>query len=77
MSNRLKAAKAKNPAHIYNEKRRIILSGMMNDPAKARKWLDGYLPAQDELDVLYTNKNAGDLDGSVKNAGVAVRCVRR
>lgn len=42
MNNRFKAAKAKNPAHIYNEKRRIILSGMMNDPAKARKWLDGY-----------------------------------
>ena len=30
---------------------------------------DWYLPAQDELDVLYTNKNAGDLDGTFDETG--------
>ncbi|MGM0561693.1 MAG: hypothetical protein ACQETX_11570 [Pseudomonadota bacterium] len=42
MNNRFKAIKERNPAQIYNEKRRIVLRKMMADPSKARKWLDGY-----------------------------------
>lgn len=30
---------------------------------------DWYLPAQDELDVLYDNKNAGDLNGTFNETG--------
>lgn len=37
-----KAAKADNPAEVYNEKRRIIFSKIQRDPAVAKSWLDGY-----------------------------------
>jgi hypothetical protein len=37
-----KAAKARNPAEIYTEKRRIIFVQMLKDPAVAKTWLDGY-----------------------------------
>ena len=33
-----KAAKARNPAEIYNEKRRIIFVQMLKDPAVAKTW---------------------------------------
>ena len=36
------AAKARNPAEIYNEKRRIIFAQMLKDPAVAKQWLKGY-----------------------------------
>ncbi|MFB9971478.1 hypothetical protein ACFFMP_16350 [Pseudoroseomonas cervicalis] len=36
------AAKARNPAEIYNEKRRIIFVQMQKDPNVAKAWLDGY-----------------------------------
>ena len=37
-----KAAKARNPAEVYNEKRRIIFSQMQKDPEIAKSWLEGY-----------------------------------
>ncbi len=37
-----KAAKARNPAEVYNEKRRIIFAQMQKDPAVAHTWLDSY-----------------------------------
>ncbi|CAN7519020.1 hypothetical protein LJR235_003571 [Pararhizobium sp. LjRoot235] len=37
-----KAAKARNPAEVYTEKRRIIFAQMQKDPAVAKTWLDGY-----------------------------------
>lgn len=37
-----KAAKARDPAEVYNEKRRIIFAQMLKDPAVAKIWLDGY-----------------------------------
>lgn len=36
------AAKARNPAEVYNEKRRIIMAQMQKDSAVAKTWLDGY-----------------------------------
>jgi hypothetical protein len=42
MNNKIIQAKAKNPAEIYNEKRRIVFSTLNKDPAKARTYLDGY-----------------------------------
>lgn len=42
MNNKITQAKAKNPAEIYNEKRRIVFSTLNKDPATARTYLDGY-----------------------------------
>ncbi len=36
------AAKARNPAEVYNEKRQIIIAQMQKDSAVAKTWLDGY-----------------------------------
>ncbi len=36
------AAKARNPAEVYNEKRRIIFAQMLKDPAVAKQWLERY-----------------------------------
>jgi len=36
------AAKARNPAEVYNEKRRIIMAQMQKDSAVAKAWLYGY-----------------------------------
>lgn len=35
-------ARARNPAEIYNEKRRIIFAQMLKDPAVAKQWLETY-----------------------------------
>lgn len=37
-----KTNKARNPAEVYNEKRRIIFAQMQKDVAVAKTWLDGY-----------------------------------
>ncbi len=37
-----KAAKALDPAEVYNEKRRIIFSQMQKDSVVAKTWLEGY-----------------------------------
>ncbi len=37
-----KKAKDRNPAEIYNEKRRIIFAQMQKDPTVAKTWLDSY-----------------------------------
>lgn len=37
-----KAAKARDPAEVYNEKRRIIFAQMHKDPTIAKTWLDSY-----------------------------------
>ncbi len=42
ITHRIAKAKARNPAEIYNEKRRIVITEFMKDPVEARKWLDGY-----------------------------------
>lgn len=42
MKRKAQTARQRNPAQIYNDKRRIVMSKMMTDPAKAREWLDGY-----------------------------------
>jgi len=42
MNSELESEKSKNPAQIYNEKRRIVMSKLVTDPATARQWLDGY-----------------------------------
>lgn len=42
MNSKFSKAKAINPAQIYNEKRRILLSKMTTDPDTARQWLKGY-----------------------------------
>jgi hypothetical protein len=42
MNSRLSKANANNPAQIYNDKRRILLSKMRTDPNTARQWLEGY-----------------------------------
>lgn len=42
MAGTWKAAKARNPAEVYNEKRRIIFAQMLKDSAVAKTWLDGY-----------------------------------
>ncbi|GAA5070222.1 hypothetical protein GCM10023209_12730 [Roseibacterium beibuensis] len=39
------------------------------DGLTAHGYSDWYLPAQDELDVLYTNKNTGDLNGTFNETG--------
>ena len=36
------AAKARNPAEIYNDKRRIIFAKLLKDPHVAKQWLEGY-----------------------------------
>ncbi|QSR22114.1 hypothetical protein [Hyphomonas sp. KY3] len=37
-----KASKSRNPAEVYNEKRRIIFAQIQKDPAVAKTWLEGY-----------------------------------
>lgn len=37
-----KAAKAGDPAEVYNEKRRIIFAQMQKDPELAKTWLENY-----------------------------------
>ncbi|WP_165910231.1 DUF1566 domain-containing protein [Rhodovulum bhavnagarense] len=39
------------------------------DGLTAHGYSDWYLPAQDELNVLYTNKNMGDLNGTFNETG--------
>jgi hypothetical protein len=39
---RLARVKQRNPADVYNEKRRIVIAGFIKDPAEARKWLERY-----------------------------------
>jgi hypothetical protein len=45
MNRRIKQAKAKHPAEIYNEKRRIVFSTFNKDPDLARTYLEKYRPA--------------------------------
>lgn len=40
------------------------------DGLTAHGYDDWYLPAQDELNVLYTNKNTGDLNGTFNETGL-------
>lgn len=40
--NMWKTTKARNPAEVYNEKRRIIFAQMQKDVAVAKSWLNGY-----------------------------------
>lgn len=45
MNKRINQAKARNPAEVYNEKRRIIFSTHNKDPARARTYLETYRDA--------------------------------
>lgn len=42
MSKRITQSKSRNPAEIYNQKRRIVFSTFNKDPALAREYLEGY-----------------------------------
>jgi len=59
------AAKARNPAEIYNEKRRIIFAQMQKDPDVAKAWLDGYRDTLGPAGYAGLNAAAGCGNGDV------------